>query len=155
MRQRNHPFDEPCSSDAESQRLRSSLAQLVPIRAHRQLMAERRWRRARQTLAELQEKLRDRETECEQRRQLNQQRRGELADDHQSRSIDHASLKAWMEEEQRLRHAIATLEHDLNRLKQALEEQERHVVEAKRDVEQQQRDSERLSLLMQRLEEEA
>lgn len=153
MRRPSYLLDEPCPADPELQQLGSGLEVLTPIRAHRQHMAERRWRRERQTLAELQRKLQERQTECEQRRQASQQQRRELASKHQSQSISQESLKQWMGEEKQLLQSIEAIDRELHQLQQSIKAQEERVEEAKRRVTIQQREIERLTLFMQEIEE--
>ncbi|MGR2741020.1 hypothetical protein ACUY1T_21440 [Billgrantia sp. Q4P2] len=147
--------DEPRPADPESLQLQHSLEVLKPIRAHRRLMAERRWRRERQALAQLHDRVQERQAEGERRRQSCQQRRGELAGEHQSRRISHESLEQWMGEEKQLLKSIEAIDRELHQLQQSLEEQEGRVEEAKRQAELQQREEERLMLFTQALEEES
>ncbi|MDH2435704.1 hypothetical protein QCD60_24565 [Pokkaliibacter sp. MBI-7] len=153
MRRSRFISEESTPTDPELATLKANLKVLTPIRAHRLHTSERHWRRAKQSLAEIQRRIDEKEVQLQQRREEHLQRRVALAAEHQSRSISHETLKDWMGKEKQLLRDLDDINRELNELHLALEQQQEKVQQAKQQVDILQLENERLQIFTHELEE--
>lgn len=149
------PFvhEEPFLSNPEQEMLKTSLAVLTPIRAHRLSKSEREWRKARQELKKIQERIQEVENRLETQKQAHLKRRQELAEKNQAQTISQRDLQDWIGEEKQLLQKLDEINRELNALRKSLQDQQNAVHQAKNQVDIRQLENERLTHLKNDIEE--